>query len=315
MFRDRTNLFVSYRASYTHHPFIPESQSTVAEPLINSDGDGEVIEMERLPPSWLEGAKQLEKAIVQIRNQMGMLSPLHKKNSLPGFDDRTHIEREIEQLTIQITRGLHRCQDIVKQLAQLSATETDPSTQRMARNIQVAMATKLQETSALFRKMQSNYLKALRQDPVDLPGVAPASLEEDVAFSNQTLLQTQTTLQSDHSAEVQQREQEISKIAQGILDVAEIFQDLQTMVIDQGTLLDRIDYNVETMRHHVQNADEQLVKGSRYQKRTQKCKIIILLMLIVVALIFWLIFAPRRHVHHDIEPSPPSQDNQDHPSY
>lgn len=307
MFRDRTNLFVSYRASYSHHPFAPDSLGTAAEPLINSD-DGDAIEMERLPPSWLDGARQLEQVIVQIRNQMALLSPLHKKNSLPGFDDRTQIEREIEQLTVQITRGLHRCQDIVKEFAQLSATEPDPSTKRMACNIQVAMATKLQETSAMFRKMQSSYLKALRQDPIDLPGVAPASVEEDVAFSNQTLQQTQTTLETDHSAEVQQREREISRIAQGILDVAEIFQDLQTMVIDQGTLLDRIDYNVETMRQHVQNADEQLVKGANYQKRTQKCKIIILLVLIVVALILWLLFRPsRRHVYVEAE-QPPAHD-------
>ena len=46
-------------------------------------------------------------------------------------------------------------------------------------------------------------------------------------------------------ATIAQREREIERIAQGVIDLSNLFQDLQTMVIDQGTVLDRVDYNVE----------------------------------------------------------------------
>jgi syntaxin 16 len=36
--------------------------------------------------------------------------------------------------------------------------------------------------------------------------------------------------------------------------LSEIFKELQTMVIDQGTMLDRIDYNVELARDRVKDA-------------------------------------------------------------
>ena len=59
---------------------------------------------------------------------------------------------------------------------------------------------------------------------------------------------------------IAQRERKINDIAQGITDLADIFKDLQAMVIDQGTMLDRIDYNVEKMGVvGVKGAEKELV--------------------------------------------------------
>ena len=57
---------------------------------------------------------------------------------------------------------------------------------------------------------------------------------------------------------IAQREREIEDIAQGIIELADIFKELQGMVIDQGTMLDRIDYNVENMAVNVKAADKEL---------------------------------------------------------
>lgn len=58
---------------------------------------------------------------------------------------------------------------------------------------------------------------------------------------------------------IEQREREINDIAKGIIELADIFKNLQAMVIDQGTMLDRIDYNVEKMAVDVQGAQKELV--------------------------------------------------------
>ena len=59
---------------------------------------------------------------------------------------------------------------------------------------------------------------------------------------------------------ISQREREINEIAKSIHTIAEIFKELQTLIIDQGTLLDRIDYNVEQMNVNVKSAVRELDK-------------------------------------------------------
>lgn len=125
----------------------------------------------------------------------------------------------------------------------------------------------------------------------------PSILESDAdrSFSQSTLQATQhqKLLQSNDAA-ILQREREIDQIAQGIIDLADLFRDLQTMVIDQGTMLDRIDYNVERMATDVKEADKELVIASGYQKKTTKRKIILLLILIIAGMIILLIIKPKK---------------------
>jgi syntaxin 16 len=103
------------------------------------------------------------------------------------------------------------------------------------------------------------------------PYMDPALMESDAdkSFSQSTLQQTsQKQLRSNDSA-IDQREKEINDIAKGIIELADIFKDLQTMVIDQGTMLDRIDYNVEKMAVDVKAADKELITvSSTYSRST-----------------------------------------------
>jgi len=126
----------------------------------------------------------------------------------------------------------------------------------------------------------------------------PSILETDAdrSFSQSTLQASshQKLLQSNDVA-ISQREREIEDIAQGIIELADLFRDLQTMVIDQGTMLDRIDYNVERMATDVKEADKELKVAEGYQKKTTKRKIIFLLLLIITGMIILLILKPRGH--------------------
>jgi hypothetical protein len=82
--------------------------------------------------------------------------------------------------------------------------------------------------------------------------------DADKSFSQTTLMQTTQRMTGQNDAVILQREREINDIAKGIIELSDIFRELQTMVIDQGTMLDRIDYNVERMHTDVQSAQKEL---------------------------------------------------------
>ena len=82
--------------------------------------------------------------------------------------------------------------------------------------------------------------------------------ETDKSFSQSTLRQSAQKRLTSNDAAIIQREREINDIAKGIIELADIFKDLSTMVIDQGTMLDRIDYNVERMAVDVKAAEKEL---------------------------------------------------------
>ena len=64
-------------------------------------------------------------------------------------------------------------------------------------------------------------------------------------FSLKGFTDSQLASVNNMDAQITQREGEINQIAKSIFTLADIFKELQTMIIDQGTMLDRIDYNVE----------------------------------------------------------------------
>ena len=96
--------------------------------------------------------------------------------------------------------------------------------------------------------------------PSQNPYTDPSMMESetDKSFSQSTLQQTSQKRLGSNDTAIMQREREITDIAKGIIELADIFKELQTMVIDQGTMLDRIDYNVERMAVDVKAADKEL---------------------------------------------------------
>lgn len=215
-------------------------------------------------------------------------------------------------------RAIKRIDIMLKETAQRESG-LSKGEETMARNLKVSLASRVGDASANFRKKQSAYLKSkstrlrckasanilteLRAiggfgspNPLSRtstptpanPYTDPAMQEsyEDTSLSRTTLLQTAQkrshVRSNSNDAMIAQREREIEDIAQGIIELASIFQDLNAMVIDQGSMLDRIDYNVERMAADVKGADQELTVATNYQRRSVKRKAMLLLVLLIV---------------------------------
>lgn len=139
----------------------------MASGAFEDDGDA-VIEMDLLPPRWLDIQDEITEHLAHIAKQTRKLDQLHQKHVLPGFDDeevKKREEREIEQLTQDITRSFQRCQQAIKRIEMMVREAKQQGNisngeETMAKNLKISLASRVGEVSALFRKKQAAYLKS-----------------------------------------------------------------------------------------------------------------------------------------------------------
>ena len=92
----------------------------------------------------------------------------------------------------------------------------------------------------------------------------------------------------ENNVQVRQREKEINKLVQSITDINLIFKELAGMVAEQGTVLDRIDYNIEMSASSVEVGLQELHKTEKYQKKNRKMMVIFVLTVIIIVLLILL---------------------------
>ncbi len=86
---------------------------------------------------------------------------------------------------------------------------------------------------------------------------------------------------------IQKRDNEISNLVNSINELASIFKDFQALVMEQGTILDRIDYNIETAFQNTKNANKQLEKAHKNLEKncSRNTNIILLIAIFVMSLL------------------------------
>lgn len=105
------------------------------------------------------------------------------------------------------------------------------------------------------------------------------------------LTQQQLLLFEEENTRVaEHREQEVGKVVKSIVDLNEIFKDLAGMVQDQGTILDRIDYNVEQTQTTVGEGMKQLRQAEVYHRKNRKMFCIMVMASVTMLLLVLLIF-------------------------
>ena len=127
------------------------------------------------------------------------------------------------------------------------------------------MAKKLQGLSSNFRASQKDYLSRVKDQKSGGSGGAfdflssggkVSTVDVDSGFTS-----SQLQILDDTEELVETRDQEINKIAKSIEELAQIFKELAVLVIDQGTILDRIDYNMEQVVENTQEGMVHLAKA------------------------------------------------------
>lgn len=251
-----------------------------------------------LPTRWMASVEEIRDGISQIKLKIEELSACHHKHlNRPTLDDNIEEEQTIEILTQDVTHTFFSCNNNIKMLSGMSK-KTSSHEQLMAKNVTSALASSLQNISNEFRISQSSYLKKLKAredrskhffntDSAIMVEHDEAEIDDETFERGFT--SSQITIIDKNTKFIEERDKEIQHVAQSISDLAEIFRDLGNIVVEQGTVLDRIDYNVENAVVKTEAGLQQLKKAEDYQKKNKKLYIIFVMAIIVVIMVIILL--------------------------
>ncbi len=295
--RDITNLFLKYR--YDHkmkrsrfgYFLLGESQDVQSSyPLSGGPSrpgkehllgesvqEIELGEISHDSPVWSRAADQVKEAISQARDKISQLGKAEKRRLLRVVEDDSKYDAEIEMLSHSISQLIRQADRGIQDIGRMA--DQSVSGQEIILNVQKSLAMGLSDVSSELRRTQKEYMREVSRSVNSESSVKQIL---DAGFTDEQLLQME-----DVESRVENRSIEISRIARSIHDLNSIFKDLGNLIVEQGTVLDRIDYNMENVVRDTNLANRELRKAEHIQKksRVQKC-IFVLVIFIFLNVVF-----------------------------
>jgi len=247
-------------------------------------------------PTWVDVQQQVNSDMAVIKDKMGELSRIHKKATLPTFDDASdNSEQMVDIITREITQMFRKAQQRLKSL-QLGVRSGDETNANVVKNVQQSLAAELQKLSQDFRKQQKGYLQTLRKQQEvisESPGFGGSpgggSLMDDGEY-DPGFTESQILKSREQETLVAERDKDIQKILKSVEELATIMRDLSVLVIDQGSVVDRIDYNMEQVSTHVEQGVKELTKAEKHQKSSRMMLCILFLLCACILMAFIVLF-------------------------
>jgi syntaxin 16 len=295
--RNRTEEFINLRAMR-----VTRRDSDDKELLERSSG------MTAIPveaPAWvavMQSIRQIENQIAMEHQHVEELHREHLKVQFGGDRDQEAEEREIESATQSISRKFKLAESEIKSLDEVFRRDLGPDGGSNAelsilRNAKMCLVHEIGMLSKQVRDGQRRYLKALEKQKAVRDRFAGGArqravedrLKEEARMDDYlqrgcTQEQVEDILINSRLAD--ERDQEFQNILTSIKSLHEMFQDLHTLVIEQGTMLDRIDHNMTVTHERVVQGKIQLEKAAKHQEAGtfQLCVLLLVVMIIGFAI-------------------------------
>jgi syntaxin 16 len=189
-----------------------------------------------------------------------------------------------------------------KKLVETIDTSKEPTSQEevMKRNMKISLVNELNDLSIQFRNEQQEYLKNMERYKANQRANKvqyEESYEDMEPEERQRLMELEQKLESDpgftdeqirqmiqNEESIMRRDRELREILKSIVELNELFKEFSSLVVEQGTLLDRIDYNIEAACSFVKEGNKNLISAEKYQKMSRMTLCLLLLIVFFLAI-------------------------------
>ena len=218
---------------------------------------------------------------------MSNLQKEQQKRLIITFDEEENnkLNKSIGKIVHEISLQLQLYERNVKELIKLNLENQVHNI--IKSNLQQALVEKAKEFSRKFKLNQELYTKKYKE----LVGEDDPTNEVNNFMKEEEQNQNDNFLMTDNSKQVlKKRDTELNKLLNSVSDLAGIFKDMQVLVMEQGSILDRIDYNIDVASTNVVKGKNSLIKAKDYHKNNCFRNVIIVLLVCIFIEAFMLIF-------------------------
>ena len=235
--------------------------------------------------NYVESYKQVNNIIEDLLTNFASLKSFHKERIKPKFIDEEienkRLDREINKLILKMMKKIKFCEALIKMIKN-QKNENNTILEKVKYNIKIFLIEKIQNFSNEFRKNQQQYLKYLKDMGIssNINNDNEKSIEKfnELDDEKKNFLYTQ---EDDKYQQIKKRDEDISVLAKSIDELSGIFKDLQNIVQEQGTILDRIDYNINISYENSQQGLKYIKKAEEHQNESCFRNVILLLYIII----------------------------------
>lgn len=219
-------------------------------------------------PKYMDLYEQCNNLLKDLEVEFNKLKEEQQKRIVPSFNEAESklINQNIQLISDKMTKKLKKCKYLSKELKVLLANNDIDDNIKI--NMYQNLLNRLAEKS---REMQINeelYLKKFQElngfDESFFSTNANNNITNTINnINNYDSIETnQTQNFFSNTAKkldvVKERNKEIDVMVCTVNELKTIFEEVSNMVIHQGTILDRIDYNTYQSRHHLRRGNKEL---------------------------------------------------------
>lgn len=300
--RDRTEEFIQLRG-------FKRSKRGDTEKLLG----GAEEEMRAVPvaPRWVLKMEDIRVVERQVSTKLQELENLHKEHLKVQFGttrDEEQEERDIERMANHISKLFQQLEQGVKDLdiifkAELGDDGGSQAELSILRNVKMCLVNEIEAISRVFRDSQRRYLREMQKQKGVRDRWAGGERQKNVqqqlerdammdSYLQKGMTQDQMEMIMVNQRMAEDREKEFLEIYNSIKALHEMFKDMHTLVIEQGTVLDRVDYNMTLAHDKVTKARKELEQAAKIQSagRFKLCVLFLVVMILgfTIALLFKL---------------------------
>ena len=247
------------------------------------------MEMENIiTPKYMEIYEQCDNLLKDFDVEFNKLKEEQQKRIVPNFNETESklINQNIHMISNKMTQKLQKCKQLTKELKNL-LVNTDIN-ENVKFNMYHNLLNRLAETS---RALQIN-------EEMQIQKYQEFNTVEDSFFhscNNYDSIETTQTqnFNSNNPKKLdvaKERNKELDLMVKTVNDLKEIYQEVSDMIISQGTILDRIDYNLYQSRYNVRRGNREMEETHERLKSGCLRRINTILIIIIFVMSLLLVF-------------------------